>query len=118
MDDHDYASAMDKAVESALTKAGVIVEAQAVRNAPVDTGRLKGSITWATMREGSADGVSRPDRKGVVHIGTNVDYAQHVEYGTVKMDMQPYLRPALALHRGRIVAEFSKWVGVFLQRGK
>jgi HK97 gp10 family phage protein len=69
-----------------LARRAVRVETAAKRLAPVDTGRLRSSIT----RELSRDG------QGLVAvIGTNVHYAPHVEFGTVRMRAQPYLRPAL-----------------------
>ena len=57
---------------------------------PVDTGRLKTSIR--VQRETSA---TLPTNKGVVYeIGTNVEYASKVEFGTGKQRAKPYLRPA------------------------
>lgn len=50
---------------------------------PVDTGELISSI------DGSTDGDS-------VEVYADADYAQYVEYGTSKMDEQPYFRPAIA----------------------
>ena len=50
---------------------------------PVDTGELISSI------DGSTDGES-------VEVYADADYAQYVEYGTSKMEAQPYFRPALA----------------------
>lgn len=53
----------------------------------VDTGRLRSSIVH----------VKGSDARGpYVDIGTNVEYATHVEYGTVFMVAQPFLRPAFA----------------------
>lgn len=54
--------------------------------APVDTGRLRSSISW-TM--GLAAG-------GLfAEVGSNVEYAPYVELGTVYQQAQPYLVPAL-----------------------
>lgn len=50
---------------------------------PVDTGELISSI------DGSTDGER-------VEVFADADYAQYVEYGTSKMEAQPYFRPALA----------------------
>ena len=126
MEGKDYDSAMDKAIEKALVTAGVILERQAVALTPVDTGRLRGSITYRTQRKESRldapatakDQVSRPARKWTLHVGTNVEYAPHLEYGTVKMGAQPYLRPALNAEKNNILRDFGKWVAKFLQRGK
>lgn len=76
---------IDDAIERALEKVGLTAEAYAVLNAPVDTGRLRSSITHATD-ETSA------------YIGTNVEYAKYVELGTSKQKPQPYLRPAVNDH--------------------
>lgn len=55
---------------------------------PVDTGRLRSSIQASKGSDG--DGV-------YADIGTNVYYAAFVEFGTIHMAAQPYLRPALAM---------------------
>lgn len=36
------------------------------------------------------------------YVGTNVDYAAYVEYGTYKMQAQPYLRPAADQVKGNL----------------
>lgn len=69
-----------------LASLAVRVESGAKQRAPVDTGRLRSSITWR-MEE---------DSKGLAAIvGTNVEYATYVELGTSRMSAQPYLVPAL-----------------------
>lgn len=55
--------------------------------APVDTGNLRNSLT---SEVDSAD-------KSVI-IGTPVEYAPFVEYGTSRQRAQPYLRPAVENH--------------------
>ena len=50
---------------------------------PIDTGELISSIDGFTDGEG-------------VEVCADADYAQYVEYGTSKMEAQPYFRPALA----------------------
>lgn len=49
----------------------------------VDTGRLRNSVTHQVISEDS------------VAIGTNVEYAPYIEFGTYKMDARPYIRPAI-----------------------
>lgn len=56
----------------------------------VQTGRLRGSITW---RLGD-DAVSP-----YVDVGTAVSYAAYVELGTSRMGARPFLRPALEAAR-------------------
>ena len=60
----------------------LLVEAEAKKLCPVDTGKLRASIT--PVIESWAAG----------YVGTNTNYAPHVEYGTRKMDAQPFLEPA------------------------
>jgi HK97 gp10 family phage protein len=52
----------------------------------VDTGRLRASITHEVHKEGD---------QIVGLVGTNVEYAPHLEFGTNKMAARPFLRPAL-----------------------
>lgn len=56
------------------------------RLVPVDTGQLR-----STIEDTYIDGT------GVITVGT--DYWQHVEYGTSKMDAQPFIRPAVYRRR-------------------
>jgi len=60
----------------------LLVEAEAKKLCPVDTGKLRASIT--PVIESWAAG----------YVGTNTHYAPHVEYGTRTMDAQPFLEPA------------------------
>lgn len=80
----------DGPVGKDLLRRVVRVETAAKRHAPVDTGRLRSSITHAVER----------DSRGLVGlVGTNVEYAPHVEFGTLRQPAQPYLRPALGAAR-------------------
>lgn len=72
----------------ALEKCGLVAEGYAKRLCPVDTGRLRNSITHTT----------RSEPEPVEYIGTNVEYAPYVELGTKRTKAQPYLRPAIADH--------------------
>lgn len=75
------------AVAAALEEIGLVAEGHAKRLCPVDTGRLRGSITHVT----------RPS-ENAVYIGTNVEYAPYVENGTRRQRPQPFLKPAAADH--------------------
>lgn len=92
---------LDKAIERGLVAVGIKISGDAITRAPVDTGRLKGSLSYATRgeRSGNQDGVSQPSSPYQVWIGSNVGYAPYVEYGTAKSKAQPYLRPALDRNR-------------------
>lgn len=78
-------SELDAAVVRALTMIGIKAEGNAKKLCPVDTGRLRNSISWAV-------------RDDSVYIGTNVKYAPYVELGTSRMAERPYLRPAVVDH--------------------
>ena len=66
---------------------------------PVDTGRLRNSIAWATASQGGG-GTDAPSGGGAddrtVIIGTNVEYGEVVEEGTSKRKPAHMLRNALA----------------------
>jgi HK97 gp10 family phage protein len=77
----------NRKMEMALMLIGLTAERYAKYLCPVDTGRLRNSIT-----HGVATG------EEAVYVGTNVEYAPYVEVGTHKQKPQPYLRPAVADH--------------------
>ena len=72
-------------IETALEKVGLMAERNAKLACPVDTGRLRNSVTHT-------------HDKNTAYIGTNVEYAPYVEMGTVNTRAQPYLKPAIADH--------------------
>jgi HK97 gp10 family phage protein len=76
----------DSAMGKALTKRAISTVRHAKRMCPVDTGRLRSSITHEVG--GDAEGM-------VARVGTNVEYAKYLEYGTSRMSARPFLRPAL-----------------------
>lgn len=75
----------EEATERALEKIGLKAEGYAKKLAPVDTSRLRNSITH------EVDGND-------VYIGSNVEYAPFVELGTSKQKARPYLKPAATEH--------------------
>ena len=79
--------AMNKAVASALEEIGLAAERFAKRACPVDTGRLRNSITHALNMDEEA-----------VYIGTNVEYASYVENGTSRRKGVYFLRGAAQDH--------------------
>lgn len=81
------ASAIDQAVALALEEIGLTAENYAKKACPVDTGRLRSSITHLVDTGEDA-----------VYIGTNVEYAPYVELGTVNMAPRPFLVPAASEH--------------------
>ena len=110
-----------------LETCGLVAEGYAKKLAPVGTpestgipgyigGLLRGSITHALSgnkpaistyqdnagtRRGSYSGTAPEEgdaNKKSVYIGTNVEYSIYLELGTIKMDAQPFLKPAVADH--------------------
>jgi HK97 gp10 family phage protein len=70
----------------ALARKAIQVERGAKRLCPVDTGRLRSSITHGLAH----------DVIGLyAEVGSNVEYAIYVELGTRRAHAQPFLRPAL-----------------------
>lgn len=80
-------NALEEQIEAALIAIGMTAETYAKRDCPVDTGRLRNSITHEV----------RMDEKSA-YIGSNVEYAAFVEMGTTRMKARPYLRPAATNH--------------------
>lgn len=72
-----------RTTSKALVEAGVKL---AKRYAPVDTGKLRDSIS------GSVDQMMEAV---VLRLEVGVDYGIHQEFGTIYQNAQPYLRPAL-----------------------
>ena len=103
--------AMHEAAARALEKCGLVAEGYAKKLCPVDTGNLRNSITHTV-----------DEQEPAAIIGTNNEYAAHVELGTGKyaeggrptpwvyqdakgnwhmthgQRAQPFLKPAVADH--------------------
>lgn len=82
-------------LKQGMIKACLLVEGDAKRNCPVDTGRLRASITNRLEVE---------EKQLVGIVGTNVEYASYVEFGTSnpKYPCQPFLFPALESNKEKI----------------
>lgn len=94
-----FLNALPEQVEQAMEAVGLQAERHAKEECPVDTGRLRNSISH------SASGNS-------AYIGTNVEYAPYVEMGTSRMGAQPYLKPAATEHG----EEYKQIVKTYLQK--
>lgn len=72
---------IDDIVERELSNTANNIEESAKKITPVDTGRLRASIT--------------ADVRGLeANIGTDVEYARYVHDGTYKMEARPFLYEA------------------------
>ena len=126
----EIANEIKSALLRGLETCGLVAEGYAKKLAPVGTpestgipgyigGLLRGSITHALSgnkpaistyqdnagtRRGSYSGTAPEEgdaNKKSVYIGTNVEYSSYVELGTIKMDAQPFLKPAVADHANK-----------------
>lgn len=91
-------AAEDAARARALELIGGKAESYAKKLCPVDTGRLRNSITHQQYDEHTEV------------VGTNVEYAPYVELGTHRQAAKPYLRPAAENH----TAEYKRIIEVVM----
>ena len=114
-------SFFNKAKHRALEAIGLTAEGHAKKNCPVDTGRLRNSITYAvsgysthvkSYRRGNVAGGTEKkhtryeygnekmegDKDDAVYIGTNVEYATFVENGARGREPVHFLRKAATEH--------------------
>lgn len=132
-----FINAKDSAVERALEAIGLQAEGYAKKLCPVDTGLLRNSITHAVSGGSPAISGYQADRaKGgeiksgtysgstgsiasfltkerAAIIGTNVEYAPYVEYGTRRTKAQPFIKPAAENHAD----EYKRIVESELKKG-
>lgn len=73
--------------EKALRRVAFLVERTAKIRCPVDTGTLRSSIHIVWTRDGQG--------RLAAEIGTQTEYATHVEFGTRRQPAQPFFRPAI-----------------------
>ena len=83
---NDILRRMKKGKRNVLTAIGATAETYAKKETPVDTGRLRNSISY------TVDGES-------AYIGTNVEYAPYLELGTKKITAHHYLKRAVTEHK-------------------
>ena len=114
VEDHSAEVIAEKndAIDRALEAIGQQAVGYAKLLAPVDTGLLRNSLTHAVSgkptaiteykaSKGDGNGTysgSAPDDEEAVYVGTNVEYAPYVEYGTRRSAAQPFLKPAVVDH--------------------
>lgn len=100
--ENDFSALVEEAafsqIEKALKSVALTAEKYAKQDCPVDTGRLRSSITHETD-------------KNTAYIGTNVEYAPYVEMGTSRMRAQPFLEPAMEQH----LSEYKEMIETILK---
>ena len=113
----------EKLKKKSLYEIGLVVMGDAKQLSAVDYGYLAASIQTASPEKktklespsayaensppaghdvGSFKDIASPGDNDQVYVGSAVDYAPYVEYGTIKMCPQPFLRPALDMARGDV----------------
>jgi hypothetical protein len=103
----------ERKVQLALNAIGATAQGYAVSDCPVDTGRLRNSIVWATRTKtgsGNKSGgqsasaedsrVKAQPEDTSVYIGTNVVYAPAVEFRSIdhRVGKAHFLRDAATTH--------------------
>ncbi len=87
-------AARTTATQEVLNTGAVLVHGEAVnritQQRAVDTGNLRSSLNFSVSEDEA-------------EVGTPVEYAPYVEYGTSRMAARPYLRPALDENIGKLV---------------
>ena len=95
--------AITQEVGEEVYKKGLEIESEAKWLAPVDTGRLEESINTEAKGKG---------KKVEVEVGTDVEYADSVEFGTFKQSAQPFLMPAF----NKVARSFQKDLSAIVNR--
>lgn len=91
----------EEAIDRALWAIGATAEKYAKEICPVDTGRLRNSITHVSTGDSAI-------------IGTSTEYASFVEFGTSRHPTpQPFIRPAATQHS----SEYKRIVQASLEAG-
>lgn len=83
-------------LRDAIEVTGVIIANQQKALAPVDTGRLRASVESGMIS----------DEKG--YTATNIEYAPYLEYGTVNMVAQPFMKPGVSQGKAQAVPAAAK----------
>jgi len=115
----DIKSVADAIEKEVVVKQCAKIAAQAKQLAPVDTGNLKGSIGYKTKEKETAEPALSPKpNKNIGYVGSAKEYAVYQEFGTRKMQAQPYLRPAVEAVNTNAEQALKKIAdGVFKKKG-
>ena len=101
VEETNWDDVLKKAVQVGLTKASILMRNEAVKECPVDTGRLLNSIT-------------REVEENKARIFTDVEYATAIEFGVagaksgVRKKGRPFMRPALYNNEKKITEIINK----------
>lgn len=98
----------DRIAREALGPGMALLESDAKRFAPVDTGALRASI-GSQIAGGIGSQI-------VGKVGSAIEYASYQEYGTRYQSGKPYLRPSLAKNAQKVVKMFEQGIDGALKR--
>ena len=92
-------NAIKQEVEKEMNKALLPVKVEAISIAPFDTGALSRSITIRT---------EITDTSIIGKVGAYIHYAKYLEFGTSKMEAQPFLKPAFDTHKMEVAEDIKR----------
>lgn len=94
----------------ALEAGATLIETHAKDNAPFKnrTGHLRKRITTAV--------ISKTKNQESVGVGSNMEYAPHVEFGTKRSKAYPFLRPAFDAKKDEVVDFVRKELEEIMKR--
>lgn len=84
-------------VKDIIQTRGLYIQRDAKRDAPLQYGRLRNSITPVAE-----------DNRFTSVVYSDVEYAPFQEFGTVKMGAQPFMMPAFERHSERVIQDIDK----------
>ena len=90
----DMEEEIPKAMEEVISNAGAIALTEARNKVPVDTGALKGSLTLEVERNGDQSSAT---------VGSILEYAPFVEYGSSGRPPKPFMEPALEVAGDKMI---------------
>ena len=132
----------ERAAKMVVARSALAIHADAKSMAPVDTGRLRNSIAFAFgSSTGGRSGVDAPEAnfdsemtvtgaefsaglgrvsRGAAglsaRVGTNLEYAPYIEFGTSNTPAQPFLHPAAEAERDHFLRDLAAAVKVSARR--
>ena len=125
IEDHseEVLAELKRRIRIGLSAVGASLEKWAKENCPVDTGRLRNSITFATFENSGfsmnytddkgkaySQNVGKVSKENEVYVGTNVEYAPEVEERSIthRVGQAHFLRDSIATHQDDIMELLEK----------
>ena len=88
-----------QAIEKSLIASGILIEGQTKLLCPVRTGNLRNSYVYKLYNGNKS-----------VMVGTNVVYAQIVEFGSSRRRAKPHLTKAFVLSKNNVIDIFGRYL--------